>query len=123
MITEKKFLPIGTVVLLKNGKKEVMILSYCIFPKGDIYEKGKSVNGEGRMFDYGACTYPEGLISSDQILCFNHDNIERICYMGYETDGQKEFSDLMNQSLTEADKIVTQAREEVAEKENTTQEQ
>lgn len=107
MDNKEKFLPIGTVVLLKNGKKEVMILSYCIYPKGDVVENGETINGEGKMYDYGACTYPEGLISSDQILCFNHENIEKICYMGYETDGQKEFSDLLKKALVEADKIET----------------
>ena len=32
----ERFLPIGTVVLLKGGKKELMIISYCIIPAGDI---------------------------------------------------------------------------------------
>ena len=26
---QDKFLPVGTVVLLKGGKKELMIMSYC----------------------------------------------------------------------------------------------
>ena len=82
---EEKFLPIGTFVLLKGGKKEVMITSYCIFPTGEIIEKGTQTNGKGKMFDYGACLYPEGIINSDQVLGFNHDKIEKICYMGYET--------------------------------------
>ncbi|MBQ1470771.1 MAG: DUF4176 domain-containing protein [Eubacterium sp.] len=35
MEIEKKFLPIGTVVLLKGGKRELMITSYCVMPSGD----------------------------------------------------------------------------------------
>lgn len=96
-----KFLPIGTVVLLKGGKKEVMITSYCIFPTGQVIEKGEQTDSAGKMFDYGACLYPEGIINSDQILGFNHDKIEKICYMGYETDIHKEFSDFVKDKCEE----------------------
>ena len=54
---EKKYLPIGTVVLLKGGKKEVMITGYCITPRGDVYDKkGKLKFKEGRMFLHFFCT-------------------------------------------------------------------
>ena len=37
---EEKFLPIGSVVILKGGKRELMITSYCIMPSGgELYEK------------------------------------------------------------------------------------
>ena len=48
---KEKFLPIGTVVLLKDATKKVMITSYLIFAKGDQEEKN--------MYDYGGCPYPE----------------------------------------------------------------
>ena len=43
MEEKEKFLPIGTVVLLKGGKREIMITSYCIIPTGEVYNKGMAV--------------------------------------------------------------------------------
>lgn len=93
MEIEQKYLPIGSVVLLKGGKKELMINSYCIIPSGEVYDgSGKVDTTEGTMFDYGACLYPEGMITSNQLFAFNHDQIETICFKGYETETQQELS-------------------------------
>lgn len=102
MQTEDKFLPIGTVVLLKGGKKEVMIITYCVFPEGKLVVDGKEVDPKGKLYEYGACTYPEGVIEHDTIIGFNHDQIEKVCHMGYETDDQKGFAthlDMVMQTL------------------------
>ena len=96
MEIEEKFLPIGTVVLLKEGTKEVMITSYCIIPNGDIYNKSGKIEGANQMYDYGACLYPEGEINSKQVIAFNHDQIETICHLGYETEKEKEFVGILN---------------------------
>ena len=106
-----KFLPIGTVVLLKGGKKELMIMSYCITPSGDVYDKnGKVEVGEDAMFDYGGCVYPEGMLTSDQLFAFNHDQIEKICYMGYETDKQKEISKILVGGIEERNKRMAEQK-------------
>lgn len=96
-----RFLPIGTVVLLKGGKRELMIVSYCVMPNGDVYDKNGKVNdfNKDQVFDYGACFYPDGMVQSDQIFAFNHDQIARICYKGYESDNQKELSYVLNGGL------------------------
>lgn len=100
----EKFLPIGTVVLLKGGKKELMIISYCIIPTGEVYDKNGKVEMEETMFDYGGCVYPEGMITSDQLFAFNHDQIEKVCYMGYVTDNQKEISKVLKGGMEERNK-------------------
>lgn len=69
----KKYLPIGTVVLLKNGDKPIMI-----FGKNQICSKNN------RIFDYVACLFPEGNISSDFNIFFNEDDIEKIIFRGLE---------------------------------------
>ena len=70
-----------------------MINSYCIIPSGEVYDgSGKVDTTEGTMFDYGACLYPEGMITSNQLFAFNHDQIETICFKGYETETQQELS-------------------------------
>ena len=80
MENEERFLPIGTVVILKGGKRELMIMSYCIMPSGDVYDKSGKIDAKGKMYDYGACFYPEGMVTSDQLFAFNHDQIEKICF-------------------------------------------
>lgn len=67
----EKFLPVGTVVLLKGGSKRAMIIGYC------------PVTEDGQAFDYSACLYPEGVISSKEGLLFNHDQIVKIFHTGY----------------------------------------
>jgi len=117
MENEKKFLPIGTVVLLKGGKRELMITSYCIIPNGEVYDKNGKVEGAtGKMFEYGACFYPEGMVTSDQLFAFNHEQIERVCFKGYETDKQKEISNLLNNSLADIQKALEGKKEEVEAK-------
>lgn len=91
-----KFLPIGTVVLLKNAKKEIMITSYCIFPNNTEIKEGKEVKPTKKMYEYGGCIYPEGILDSNIVCAFDHNQIEKICHMGYETDQQKELSRVLN---------------------------
>ena len=93
---KERFLPIGSVVLLKGGKKEVMITSYCIFPTNIQIVDGKAVKPERKMYEYGGCTYPEGILDSNLACAFNHDQIETICHLGYETEKEKEFVGILN---------------------------
>ena len=93
---KERFLPIGTVVLLKNGKKEVMITSYCIFPNNVEIKNGQEVKPEKKIYEYGGCIYPEGILDSNTVCAFNHEQIEKICHLGYETETQKELSDILN---------------------------
>jgi len=76
----EKYLPIGTVVLLKNAQKRVMIIGFAI----------QSETGAGEVYDYLGCLYPEGIISSNQNLVFNHDQIDKVFYIGYQDDEWKQ---------------------------------
>lgn len=101
MDIDERFLPIGTVVLLKGGKKELMIISYCVTPSGDVFDKNGKVDVKGKMFDYGACHYPEGMVTSDQMFAFDHDNIEKVLHKGYITDDFKEINKVLNGAIEE----------------------
>lgn len=81
MEIKEKFLPIGTVVLLKGGTKKAMITGFC-----SIAEEDKT-----KVYDYSGCVYPEGYLSSNQICLFDHDQIDQVFYMGYVSDEEKEF--------------------------------
>ena len=62
----EKFLPIGTVVMLKGGKKPVMVCCSCIMPTGEVYDKDGKVKNVPKIIDYGGCFYPEGMLKSKQ---------------------------------------------------------
>ena len=76
-----KYLPIGTVVLLKGATKRAMITGFC------------SVDTENKekMWDYAGCMFPEGFLSSDQTCLFDHEQIETIDHMGLIDSEEKKF--------------------------------
>lgn len=84
-----KYLPIGTVVLLKNAKKKIMITGFAV--------KGKETGD--KIFDYIGCLYPEGTISSDKNLLFNHNQIDKIYHMGFVSEEEKEFKTKFNKLI------------------------
>jgi hypothetical protein len=82
----EKFLPIGTVVLLKGGKKRAMITGFCSIAQ----------ENQEKIYDYSGCVYPEGYLSSNQVCLFDHDQIERVFFVGYEDEEEKVFKDKLN---------------------------
>ena len=68
-------LPLGSVVLLKGGKKRVMICS-----------RVQTRAGEDRIYDYAACYYPEGIIASEGMFFFDHDAIEKVFFIGFHEE-------------------------------------
>ena len=81
MEIQEKYLPIGTVVMLTGGKKRVMITGFCT-----IQESNKE-----KIWDYSGCIYPEGFLSSNQTCLFDHEQIEKIYYLGYVDQEEQQF--------------------------------
>lgn len=79
-----KYLPIGSVVILKEGKKRLMI-----------YGVNQKENTTGKVWDYIGCLFPEGNIDAEHTYVFNHDQIDRIFYIGMQDEEQMEFSKLV----------------------------
>ena len=96
----EKFLPLGTVVILKGASKRLMITGFCTMAADD---------EEGVMYDYSGCMYPEGMISSDQNALFNHDQIENIYHMGLVDQEEKDFKIKLNQLLSSNGPVVESA--------------
>lgn len=72
----KKFLPIGSVVLLKESKKRIMIVGV----------KQKQADSD-KVWDYSACLYPEGIIDPERLFLFDSEQIERLYFIGFQ-DGE-----------------------------------
>ena len=76
-----KYLPVGTVVLLENGSKRVMINGFCTM----------DANKPDKIYDYSGVLFPEGSLSSDQTLLFDHAQIVRVDHYGLEDQEEKYF--------------------------------
>lgn len=72
----KKFLPIGSVVLLKESQKKIMIVGV----------KQKQADSE-KIWDYSACLYPEGILDPDKLFLFDSEQIELLYFIGFQ-DGE-----------------------------------
>ena len=64
-MVDNGLLPIGTVALLKDSTRRVMIVGVC----------QKSVNS-GTFYDYAGVIFPEGFISPDKLFLFNNNQIK-----------------------------------------------
>lgn len=84
-----RLLPIGSVVLLNNGTKKIMITGFYSI----------AANNPDKVFDYCGCLFPEGVISSEQNLLFDHSQIVKVCYMGYKSDEEKEFKSKLSEII------------------------
>lgn len=73
----KDLLPLGSVVTLKNGNKRIMI---C----GRLQEREE----DGKIFDYSAVYFPEGILDPSQLFLFDNENIDRLYFVGMQ-DGEE----------------------------------
>lgn len=82
----KQYLPIGSVVLLKNGKKRVMIYG----------RRQRRVVDVDKEYDYLACLYPEGNIDEDYMYLFDEDSIDEVVFRGYSDAEEEAFIQALN---------------------------
>jgi len=87
----EKYLPIGTVVMLKEGKKRIMITGFCSIPNND----------KNKMYDYSGCMYPEGLLSSEQTALFDHEQIDEVYHLGLQDEEERKFKKFLNYYINE----------------------
>jgi len=80
------YLPLGSVVMLKKGLQKLIIIGRAL-----------NVNRDGKdyYFDYAAVLHPQGLINNE-VAYFNHDDVEKIFFTGYNDEGSREMTDIIN---------------------------
>jgi len=88
----KKYLPIGSVVLLKDSQKRIMIVGV----------KQKQV-GSDKVWDYSACLFPEGILDPDKLFLFDNEQIERLYFVGLQDGESLTFSKKLSQLDIEKD--------------------
>ena len=65
-------LPLGSVVLLKDATKKLMIYGR--------FQMNLKDNG---IYDYVGCLYPEGNLAPDAAFIFNNEDIQEVIFEGY----------------------------------------
>ena len=78
-------LPIGSVVLLKNATKPIMIFGYM----------QKSAVVPDQMADYIGVPYPEGTLDIRAQFGFQMTDIEKVLFEGYRDESFKPWEDLL----------------------------
>ena len=81
-------LPIGSVVVIGNSKKKVMVVGVC--------QKGGS---DGKIWDYAGVVFPEGYIDAKKMFLFNHEQITQIVALGYQDAEQLEFKEKADHAI------------------------
>lgn len=79
----RELLPIGSVVMLKDAERPLMI--YGI--------KQLDSNNPDVEYDYIGVLYPQGNVGANFQYLFNHKDISEVLFRGYETDQSKAFLD------------------------------
>ena len=83
----KKYLPVGTVLLIKNNIKTIMIIGY-------VYK-----NDSNETKDYIGVYYPEGYAMKEYLVDFNHQDIVGVIKLGCVFDKQQEYNKFLNNEL------------------------
>ena len=92
------YLPLGSVVIVHGGVKKYVIVARGLQLK---------INGDYKLFDYGACTYPEAEERKMRILKENGYNAVRSahypCFKGYTDDDERIMVDNIQKAMESLD--------------------
>lgn len=69
----EKYLPIGSVVLLKESNKRLMI-----------YGRKQVTSESDKVWDYIGCLFPEGNLDQKHMYVFDHEQIQQIYMVGFQ---------------------------------------
>lgn len=73
MMNFNELLPIGSVVILKNAVKKLMI-----------YGVGQTNQTDNKEYDYIGVMYPEGNMGEGSQFLFNHSDIDEVFFRGFD---------------------------------------
>lgn len=80
-------LPIGSVVLVGDSTKKVMIIGVC------------QKSSDGRIFDYSGVVYPEGFLDPQKMFLFNNEQITQVYALGYQDAEQLAFKEKVDVAI------------------------
>ncbi|WP_294729766.1 DUF4176 domain-containing protein [uncultured Faecalibaculum sp.] len=80
-----EWLPLGSVVTMKEGTKRLMIVGRI--------QRG----GDDLLYDYAGVLWPEGMIRSDRLYLFNHEDIDLLWSIGYQEKEEFNFRHVLEE--------------------------
>ena len=89
-----KFLPVGSVVLLKGGIKKLVVIGI----------KQIKADEENKEFDYIGVLYPEGFLGNDTNFLFNHEDINDVVFTGYTNPEREDFIAFLDEAYDAMEK-------------------
>lgn len=81
-------LPLGTVVTLEEGSKRLMIIGR--------FQQNMT---EGKLYDYTAVLYPEGMLDTNELFLFDRNDIGHVFFKGYDCQEETQFKEFVLQQL------------------------
>ena len=81
----KNLLPIGSVIMIKGGVKQLMITGI----------KVSTEDQPETFYDYIGVFYPEGYIGTQSCFLFNHDDINDVVFKGYNNPEREDFIEFL----------------------------
>ena len=91
-------LPVGSVVLLKNAQKKLMIIGLMPIKHME--------SGEDIAYDYIGVSYPEGYIGQESAMLFRHESIEDVVFTGYSDDERMILIEAIQKLVDKTDDII-----------------
>ncbi|MCC8029663.1 MAG: DUF4176 domain-containing protein [Lachnospiraceae bacterium] len=85
-----ELLPIGSIILLKDAKKRLMI-----------YGIGQRDETNKKDYDYVGVMYPEGNMGEGSQFLFNHGDIDQVFFRGFEDEERSAFLNRIQKMLDE----------------------
>ena len=81
-------LPVGSVVLLKEATRYIIIIGYAPVEEGST-----------KIYDYLGCAYPIGVIGHDRSLLFDKSQIDKVIFEGYQDEEGKKFVETLTKEM------------------------
>lgn len=92
----KDLLPIGSVIIMKEGEQPLMI--YGIMQQegnGGLFKKAKE-------YDYVCVPYPQGNMGEGSSFFANHEDIDKILFRGFEDEERNKFIEELAKTYDES---------------------
>lgn len=93
-----ELLPIGSVVLLNNAQKKIVIIGLRPIQHLE--------SGEDIAYDYIGVPYPEGYIGTESAMLFMHKSIKEIIFTGYSDDERTILVEAVQELVDKADETI-----------------
>ena len=86
---KNSFLPLGSIVLLKDAKRYIVIIGYAVIEEGS-----------SKVWDYMGCAYPIGVVNSTNNLLFNKEQIDKVIFTGFSDEEGDKFISILEDSIS-----------------------